>query len=91
MPNLSLTHTMNTRERRCCISALVRAHFSILNSGSLSLKVTDRNRVLRKSESQGRINRNRIFGCPLPCLTIIPMACHISRLNMNNIKNVVLR
>lgn len=38
MPNLSLTHTMKTRERRCCISALVRAHFSILNSGSLSLK-----------------------------------------------------
>lgn len=86
MPNLSLTHTMNA-----VVSALVRAHFSILNSGSLSLKVTDRNRVLRKSESQGRINRNRIFGCPLPCLTIIPMACHISCLNMNNIKNVVLR
>lgn len=78
-------------ESDAVVSALVRAHFSILNSGSLSLKVTDRNRVLRKSESQGRINRNRIFGCPLPCLTIIPMACHISRLNMNNIKNVVLR
>lgn len=88
MPNLSLTHTMNTRERRCCICACSSPHFD-MNSGSLSLKVTDRNRVLRKSESQGRINRNRIFGCPLPCLTIILMACHISRLNMNNIKNVV--
>lgn len=78
-------------ESDAVVSALVRAHFSILNSGSLSLKATDLNRVLRKSESQGRINRNRIFGCPLPCLTIISMACHISRLNMNNIKNVVLR
>lgn len=81
MPNLSLTHTMNTRERRCCIRACSSPLFD----------VTDRNRVLRKSESQGRINRNWIFGCPLPDLTIFSMACHISRLNMNNIKNVVLR
>lgn len=82
-------HIQRKLESDAVVSALVQAHFSILNSGSLSLKVTDRNRVLRKSESQGRINRNRICGCPLPCLTIISMACHISRLNMNNIKNVV--
>lgn len=84
MPNLSLTHTMNTRERRCCICACSSPLFDI-------------EFWLFESESNGpqsrfteeRISRSNLFGCPLPDLTIFSMACHISRLNMNNIKNVV--